>query len=96
MTKYATSYGHYLIIKDSPVARLHECRRSDFDGCVRCAGFHGFETASVALSVFVPEALPPLFSNTVQLELTLLNVMTNAARSMPDAGSLTITADTTV
>ena len=54
-----------------------------------------FETASVALSVSVPETLPPLLGDAVQLELALLNVMTNGLDAMPDGGSLAVTAGAT-
>jgi signal transduction histidine kinase len=54
-----------------------------------------FETAGVLLSVSVPDHLPPFFADAVQLELALLNVMTNGLDAMPDGGSLTVTAGAT-
>ena len=54
-----------------------------------------FETAGVALSVSVPERLPALLGDAVQLELALLNVMTNGLDAMPDGGSLAVKAGAT-
>jgi signal transduction histidine kinase len=54
-----------------------------------------FEAAGVALSLSVPENLPPLLGDAVQLELAILNVMTNGLDAMPDGGSLTVSAGAT-
>jgi signal transduction histidine kinase len=54
-----------------------------------------FETAGVSLSVSIPDQLPPVVGDVVQLELALLNVMTNGLDAMPGGGSLTVTAGTT-
>lgn len=53
------------------------------------------EAASVTLDVSMPDTLPLLSADAVQLELALLNVLANSLDAMPHGGDLAVTANST-
>jgi signal transduction histidine kinase len=50
-------------------------------------------TTTVAVDARIPDDLPPVHMDPVQLSQILINLMTNAAQAMGDGGSLTIAAE---
>jgi signal transduction histidine kinase len=50
--------------------------------------------AGVQVSLEVADDLPPVFGDETQLELALMNLITNALDAMPNGGRLTLTAST--
>jgi two-component system NtrC family sensor kinase len=51
-------------------------------------------SSSVRVSLNAPGELPNVFGDETQLELALMNLITNALDAMPDGGELTISATT--
>jgi signal transduction histidine kinase len=52
-------------------------------------------TSGVTLDLKVPRTLPGVAANEAQLELALMNLVTNALDAMPDGGTLTLAATNT-
>jgi signal transduction histidine kinase len=52
-------------------------------------------SSGVTLDLKVPRTLPGVAANEAQLELALLNLVTNALDAMPDGGTLTLAATNT-
>jgi signal transduction histidine kinase len=48
--------------------------------------------SNIGFEISVPEGLPPIRADVTQLEMALLNLVTNALDAMPDGGTLSITA----
>jgi signal transduction histidine kinase len=49
----------------------------------------------ISAEIAVPDSLPPINADPVQLEMALLNLITNAVDAMPDGGTLSIRAAAT-
>jgi signal transduction histidine kinase len=55
-----------------------------------------FDATGVALRVSVPDRLPPMMADPVQLELALLNIVANALDAMPHGGTLDVKAGASI
>jgi signal transduction histidine kinase len=64
----------------------------DIVGRVREIAEPRLARSEIRLQVAVPSDLPPIKADTTQLEMALLNLVTNALDAMPHGGTLSITA----
>src|SRR2546422_219520 len=65
---------------------------SDIIGRVREIAQPRLSLSNIRAQISVAERLPPIRADVTQLEMALLNLVTNALDAMPDGGTLSITA----